>query len=264
MTTDSNQSAGDASTGTGELSETEAKEVEERRRRWILVIIVVPVVLIVAALLLVGLPLGTIMVMNSSGCCLTSGTDSMLTFWASMIAGFLALFGMVVTAVFIITAFRVDATAQAKAQVEALKAVRNYLKHEQAEFAKDLDRLKAFMKRAKEKGESAQKAIAKAQQDVETQQKTANDAIVDARNAASQAQDAVAKALEKTTNAADAAQDAIGKAVQGVQSQHDEAIHAIDGARQEAEAAAKEVQERADRSAEGPTPPEGDGPEDPR
>ena len=248
-----------------------------------MMILIVPVVLIVAIVLLVGLPLGTVWIMNNSNCCLANGPENMLTFWASMIAGFLALFGMVVTAVFIITAFRIDATAQAKAQVVAQKAVWNYLKNEQAELAKDLKCVKVLVKKVKECGENAQQAIvaardettdaaskareaiAQAQQNVEAQQGEASRAIVAARdattNAASQAQGGIAKALNETTSAATEAQEAVGRAGQEVDRQRDEAIRAIDGARQEVEAAAKEVRERADRGIEGPAPTEGDDPE---
>lgn len=90
-------------------------------------IVIVPVTLISAVVLLVGLPLGAVLIVNYSGCCLANGTEQVVTFWAAMIAGFLALFGMVVTGVFVITAFRVDATARAKAQLSAREEVWTYI-----------------------------------------------------------------------------------------------------------------------------------------
>ena len=263
MTTASNPSASGTPAGAHRQSGTNSGS-EDRVLRWN---VIVPLVLIAAVVLLLGLPLGAVFIMNSS-CCLADGPENVVTFWASMTAGFLALFGMIITAVFIITAFRVDATAQAKAQVVAQEAVWNYLKNEQAELVKDLECLKALMKKVKECGESAQLALTKAKDDVEMQQKDANSAITAAEgattNAAREAQEAVAKALEETTSAAKGAQEAIGKALQEVQGQHDEAIRAIGEAQQEAEDAARAVRERADQSAEGPTPPERDGPEETR
>lgn len=92
--------------------------------------VIVPIILIGAVVLLFGLPIGAVWVVNSSGCCLANGTESLVTFWASLSAGFLALFGMVVTGVFIVTAFRVNAEARAEArtsaQKEAEKVARTY------------------------------------------------------------------------------------------------------------------------------------------
>ena len=55
-----------------------------------------------------GLPLGAVFIVNSSGCCFANGPEGVVTFWAALTAGFLALFGMLITGVFIITAFKVD------------------------------------------------------------------------------------------------------------------------------------------------------------
>ena len=249
-----------------------------------MMILIVPVVLIAAIVLLVGLPLGTVWIMNSSDCCLASDPESAVSFWASMVGGFLALFGMIITGVFIITAFRVDATARDKAQVAAQEEVWKYIDHYEERLAQDLMDLKVLAKEmlveVKISGENAKKdieaqrkeassAIVAARDatiaDIEAQQREASRAIVAARdattNAASQAQGGIAKALNETTSAATEAQEAVGRAGQEVDRQRDEAIRAIDGARQEVEAAAKEVRERADRGVEGPTPTEGDDPE---
>lgn len=303
MTTDSNQSGassvgpdGQSNTkstsssscespaGAEGRSSTKSTEAKDPERRWIFwILIIMPVVLIAAIVLLVGLPLGTVWIVNSADCCLTNNHESAVSFWASMIAGFLALFGMIITAVFIITAFRVDATAQAKAQVVAREAVWNHLKNEQAELVKDLGCVKALVKEVKKCGKSAQeamvaaqdattaaareaqKAIARALEDVETQQEEASSTIVAARdattNAASQAQEGIATALEETASAATEAQEAMGRAAQEVDRQHDDAIRAIADARQRAEVAAREVRERADRGIEGTPPTEGDDPD---
>lgn len=303
MTTDSNQSGASSAGADGQSNtkstsnpscgspagtegqpstkSTEAKELERRVIFWLLII--TPVVLIAAIVLLVGLPLGTVWIMNSADCCLTDNHESAVSFWASMIGGFLALFGMIITAAFIITAFRVDATAQAKAQVVAQKAVWNYLKNEQAELVKDLKCVKALVEEVKKCGKNAleamvtaqdattdaareaQEAIARALENVEAQQEEASGTIVAARdattNAASQAQEGIATALEETGSAATEAQEAMGRAAQEVDRQHDDAIRAIGDARQRAEVAAREVQERADRGIEGSPPTEGDDPD---
>ena len=283
MTTASNQSGASSAGADGQSNtkSTEAKELERRVIFWLLII--TPVVLIAAIVLLVGLPLGTVWIMNSADCCLTDNHESAVSFWASMIGGFLALFGMIITAAFIITAFRVDATAQAKAQVVAQKAVWNYLKNEQAELVKDLKCVKALVEEVKKCGKSAQEAmvaaqnattdaareaqeaIARALEDVETQQKEASSAIVAARdattNAASQAQEGIAGAVEDVETQQREASSAIVAARDATTDAASQAQAAIGNARQEAEAAAREVRERADRGIEGTPPTEGDDPD---
>ena len=229
--------------------------------------VIVPVVLISAAVLLVCLPICALLIVNSTGCCL-NGPENVVTFWASMMAGFLALFGMLITGVFVITSLRVEATARAQAQTAARDEVWTYIKNYRKKLADDLSALESLVgnlkEEVKERGEKAMQALAEAQEDVETRQEEAGRAIEAARNetttAASQAQEAVAEALDETTNAATGAQEAIGKAVQEVQSHREGAIRAIDDARQEAEAAARTVRELADRATGGPTQREG-GPE---
>ncbi len=94
--------------------------------------VVVPIVLIGAVILLLGLPLGAVWIMSTSSCCFAEGGASTLTFWAASVAGFLTLFGMLITGAYIITAFRVDATARVvandAARTAADKAVTTYLK----------------------------------------------------------------------------------------------------------------------------------------
>lgn len=182
--------------------------------------VIVPAVLIAAVVLLIGLPLGAVWIVNSSGCCLTSSPEDMVTFWASMIAGFLALFGMLITGVFFITAFQVHTTARNEAQHVAQKEVRDYFP----------GGVQAF----DEKVKSAEQDITEALTKVQVRQAGASVAIT--------------REQHKTTNVAGEAQRAINRAGLEVERQ----LAAINRARQEAEAAAKAVQEHADRATGGP------------
>ena len=240
--------------------------------------VIVPVALISAVVLLVGLPIGAVLIVSSSGCCLANGPENIVTFWASMTAGFLALFGMVVTAVFIITAFRVDATARAKAQLAARDEVWKYIEQYKAKLAKDLEDLETLVKKVQSCGEGAKKDIAKVQEEVNDQKDQAIRAITVAQtettnaadgakkaigeardqivNAAREAQGVISGASDQTMAVAHEAQEAMSSARQQVERQRDEAIPVIDSARQEAEAAARVVQERA-RTTGDPTDTEG-------
>lgn len=103
--------APDENTSLNADSEKQGGDVKEIPWR-----VIVPIVLIGAVILLFGLPIGAVWIVSSSGCCLTTGTENLITFWASMIAGSLALFGMLITGVFVLTAFRVNAQAETEAQ----------------------------------------------------------------------------------------------------------------------------------------------------
>lgn len=196
------------------------------------------VVLICAVVLLVGLPLGAVWLVNNSGCCLAEGPENVITFWSSMIAGFLALFGMVVTGVFIITAFRTDSTARAEAQTVADKAARTFLKRHKESMFKRMETATACVEARSE--ETIKKIL-------EQQAQTGK---------------AITAAEDETTTEARRAQATIANAIETVESERDGAIPAIKLAREEAEAAAKEVREIADRAKKGPDQP-AEGPEQP-
>ena len=247
--------------------------------------VIVPVVLISAVVLLVCLPVGALLIVNSTGCCLANSQENVITFWAAMIAGFLALFAMIITGVFIITAFRVEATARAEAQIAAGKEVWKYIENYRDKLYEELHELAELAPRVK-------KAAEKAQEDVEAHQREAITAIAQAQNqaasaadeaqrviggaqeeainAARQAQEAIGRARAETTNVAEEAQRKIGEARrqtvdaandaqevivgvrEEVERQRTEAISAIDNAREEVEAAARAARDRIDRAGDAP------------
>lgn len=240
---------------------TEATQPAEPPIRWG---IIVPVVLISAVVLLAGLPLGAVFILSNSNCCLANGPENVVTFWASMTAGFLALFGMVVTGVFIIVAFRTDTIARAEARLAADKAAKTYIQRYRESLFKKMEAAKYQV---------TERAVAVVRE-IQEQKNKASDAIASAQgetaNAARKAQDGIGRALEETTNAADDAQEHIGEALeetrkaatnaqadilgwrQEVERGRDDALRAIDSARQDAEAAATAVRQLADRTTGGP------------
>lgn len=262
MTSDSSTSTGNDATGDA-TSGTKSTVPAHRPIPWA---VVVPVVLVGAVLLLVGLPLGAVLIVSSSGCCLVSGPEYLITFWASMIAGFLALFGLVVTGVSIITAFRTDSTARAEAQHVADKAARTYLKRykenlfEEMAAARDCVKAKgsAVVAEIQAQEDAASRAIAGARDKTTAAATEAQTAIDEARDkttdAATKAQTAIGAARDKTTDAATEAQTAIRGAGQQVERRRGEAIGAIDSAQQGVETAAREARDRIDRAGE---PPQG-------
>ena len=280
------------------MAENTQVATKGRADRAILWAIVAPAVLIAAVVLLVGLPLGAVWIMNMSGCCLTGGSERVITFWASMIAGFLTLFGMLVTGVFVLTAFKNKAEAQSEARqvahevskAAAHQAAQTFLKerkgelfqelHEAAdEVAQQAAKIKDLRNKATEleKNVSAlTEATSKAQGAIDAAWEVtsnaanaaqgaigeAQEAIGEAReatsNAASTAQEAIGEAREATSNAASAAQEAIGEAREATSDAASAAQEAIGRARQDAEDAARAVREFSDRATGGTPQPEGD------
>jgi len=68
--------------------------------------------------MLMGFPLLALKITQSK-CCFfeLDSLSSLLTFWGAVFAGSIALFGMLITGVFIITAFRVDQQAKLETRV---------------------------------------------------------------------------------------------------------------------------------------------------
>ena len=262
MTSDSSTSTGNDATSS---SQTKSTVPADRPIPWA---VVVPVVLVGAVVLLVGLPLGAVLIVSSSGCCLVSGPEYLITFWASMIAGFLALFGLVVTGVSIITAFRTDSTARAEAQHVADKAARTYLKRykenlfEEMAAARDCVKAKrsAVVAEIQAQEDAASGVIAGARDKTTAAATKAQTAIGAARDkttgAATEAQGVIGAARDNTTNTAREAQVAIRGVRQEVEHQRDETIRAFNSARQGVEDAARAARDRIDRAGD---PPQGGG-----
>lgn len=76
---------------------------------------------------LVALPLGTVWISSNSDCCFNGSLPNQLTFWAAMLAGFIALFGIVISGLFVVFAIRIDHGATLEAAGHAMKAVIKFI-----------------------------------------------------------------------------------------------------------------------------------------
>ena len=208
------------STGTTAPRGVPAPEAKPLEIRWR---VVVPVVLIGAVVLLTALPLGTVWIVSNSGCCLGDGMEQVATFWGSLTAGFLALFGMLVTGVFIITAFRTDVTARA----EARDAVAKYIEREKEKFFEELqsfqcevkagtEQVKDCVKKINDATATASKEIEGARKRVETAADKATKEIdtklSDVEDQSKEATKAIGRAQERVEDAATAAHERISQA----------------------------------------------------
>ena len=242
-------------------------------------------VAIAAVVLLVGLPIGAVLIVNLSGCCFANGPENVTTFWASMIAGFLTLFGMVVTGVFVLTSFKVEKTAIAEAQVVAGKEALAFLKRHKKKLFKELERTVDEVKqKAADESKELCRVAAEVQQAIKQKQSEAIDQITKAsdgtKEAVRSAQDFIAKAqdetiregrsaresiagaLDETTKAANGARAAIESAQKEVEQQRNDSVQAINRAQEDAEAAARSVREQLGPAAGGEAD-DRDGPRQP-
>ena len=237
MTSDSNTSAEAGSTSSDATSETKSTVPEDLKIRWA---VVVPAVLIAAAVLLVGLPLGAVSIMNSTGCCLGNGPEKIITFWASMIAGFLALFGMLLTGVFVITSLRVEATARAQAQSvahetasevsrdTAKQAAERFIRSHKGEMFEELERATDGVAQVAAKAEELDRGVENSKGELEK----LKGEVTTLQNEAMNARTAIDEAQQQTTNLANEAQRTIDGAREQIDAGANEAQQAIDGARE--------------------------------
>lgn len=220
--------------------------------------IIVPAVIVAAAILLVGLPLGALGIVHYSGCCFADGPEDVVTFWATLTAGFLALFGMVITSVFIITAFRIDTTAKMEARLQADRALDTYLKR----YKKKLfDQLGGLVGEIEIRRDKANETMERLEQEVKRHRDAANKAIGELQNEvteeAASAKQSIESLLTGVADHAGAARRSIAEVRNDTERARDEAVEAIDSAVESVETAARDARTRIEQAGRQP-PPEGD------
>ena len=221
--------------------------------------VVVPIVMIGAVVLLMALPLGAVWIVSNSGCCVFDGMENVATFWGALTAGFLALFGMLIAGVYVITAFRTDATARA----EARDAVATYIDRHRKSFYKDLNKFHKTVKQRTEcvvlKSTEVIGKIESHREEVTKAAKEASDGIVlklkdveDQRSDAVRRIDAARGAVE---TAANTAREAVEAATEVARDAAQAAADAQDTVRAAVEAAIEQINDATNRLP--PTSPPG-------
>ena len=94
---------------------------------------------VAAPIMLVGLPSAALAIVHLSDCCTNQSLTSFLTFWGSLFAGMVALFGTLIAAVFVISAFRIDKSARVEARVAAEVVVGDFILKHGRELLKKVD-----------------------------------------------------------------------------------------------------------------------------
>ena len=159
---------------------------------------------IAAPITLVGLPLGALAIVHLSGCCTSQPPDSFLTFWGGLFAGMLALFGMLIAAVFVISAFRIDKSAKAEARMAAEEAISNFILQHKRDLLNQVDKWAKAVETLKN---NTVASISAAGDAAESAKKTAIGRIDAARGAAESAMDAAIGRIDAATTAAESASE---------------------------------------------------------
>lgn len=193
---------------------------------------------IAAPIMLVGLPLGALYIVHTSECCTNESVEQLISFWGSVLTGMLALFGVMVTAVFVITSFRIDKSARDEAAVEAADAAGNFF----VKYKKALiERIDEWLCEVKSKKAEAKAEIA-----------AAKDAAIEDIDAAKSAAEAagetaiaeIAEVRDNVVRNGDQAATAIGQAINDVNGRKAAAIERIDAEVADVERAAVEAKAR--------------------
>ena len=167
---------------------------------------------IIAPIMLLGLPLGALAIVHLTGCCANESVVSFFTFWGSVLAAMLALFGMLIAAVFVITALRIDKNAKIEARAAAVDAVQKFLLMYKREFLKQIDK---WSRQVKSKKKDAIECIETAKQATELKRQDATSAIDKARKEtdeeAKQAKEAMTQAARDVETEKDTAVGRIGE-----------------------------------------------------
>ena len=194
---------------------------------------------IAAPFLLVGLPLVALAIVQFSGCCTSQSTAGFLTFWGSLFAGMLALFGVLIAAVFVISAFRIDKSAKAEAQMAAEDAVAKFIVKYKEEL---LGRVDTWLSEVELAKKVAIESIDTAKIAAESKSETAVTEI-------EKAQSDVEQRAKQTT-------DAMGKAARDVEKAKTDAVEQMESAATEVERVSAEIKARLESQRPDESPPD--------
>ncbi len=211
-------------------------------------------------LVLVALPLGAVWISSNSDCCFNYSVSDQLTFWAAMLGGFLAFFGIIISGIFVVFAFRIDHGAKNESVKFAMDAVIQFLnanpKRTIAEFRDIIEKIyRDFDSCAK----ATKEDICKKKSEIDDAMKKINESINEFKSKLKEL-NAEADEIEKShlpelkTKLAQAKQDIdkeIPQIVAGMQASSEAAIERIDklvaSVEQASEAALRRLQPPGNR-----------------
>lgn len=133
----------------------------------------------VALLTLVALPLGALWISSNSFCCFDNNSlQNQLTFWAAMLGGFIALFGIVISGLFVVFALRIDHGAALEASRYAVKAAIEFIDFDPKRLLEKFEeRTNEFSSLVKEKEEKIEKKIDEAKEKIDKAKKDIDGSI---------------------------------------------------------------------------------------
>ena len=234
---------------------------------------------VAAIIMLVGLPLGALLVTQGSDCCHPDTLPDLITFWGAVLAAMLTLFGLLISGIYIFTAFKIDIGAKKAARDQALETAERMLPEAVNEAAKEFYKkyrssaLKDFEDVMEEhtqsigtRSKSVKEALNAAEREAKEALALAESSKSDMKKAVEEFNRAAAEGREEMTGQASrirelaiASEANINNAVDGVKRAAQNAHDAADAAQrsaQEAKNAADEAEAHARRASGGDLDPE--------
>lgn len=200
-----------------------------------------------APIMLVGLPLGALTIVHLSGCCTNQSIGDLISFWGSVFGGMLALFGTLITAVFVISAFRIDKSAKAEAAAAAAESVGEFIVKNETQLLRRIDEwLGSVESRAADIVAKMETARSKAVERIDAEMATVEDASREAVARMSEVRDNVAQRGRQTADVMDEAASDVADAKAA-------AVDRIGMEVAEVERVAEEAKAKIDAQSEPPT-----------
>ena len=186
-------------------------------------------------LVLVILPLGAYWIASSTNCCFTDSTSNLLTFWAAILGGFIALFGMVISGLFVVIQIRIDNASKSEATRAVNEVLGEYLQVNEDTIIENFRTMveasekliEGAVKETKQKAKSAQEEIAETTSNVK---EASERAVADIAKYSSQVEQAQNRAVRQIQQAG--AQ--VGDARNGAASRISELVAEVEQERNEA------------------------------
>lgn len=202
-----------------------------------------------APITLVGLPLGAMKIVHHYGCCTNQSIADLISFWGSAFGGMLALFGILITAVFVISAFRIDKSARAEAVAAAAESVAEFIVKQRAQLLELIDQWLGVVKTKRDE------AIAAMDAEIETVVSVGNQAVRRIEAASKEAVAQMAQVRDDVAGSGQQTKETMDQAASDVADQKTTAIERIGAELAEVERVAAEARDRIERQQPDQPPP---------
>ena len=210
----------------------------------------------IAGVTLVGFPLLALNVAQGVDCCFNESVAGLITFWAAVLAGMLALFGLLISGIYIFTAFKIDIGAKKAARDEAFETAERiapeaaktaagefYEKYRSRELQNFRDVVEEITQSARERSESVNETLDKAQRETQEALALAQSSKIDMEKGVEEFSRVAAEGHEEMASQVSRIRDLAIASDANISNAADEAKRAAQKADEAADGATRSAQE---------------------